>query len=169
MTTFTLADGRRMLIRPIRPDDAAELQRALKRLSVESVHRRFHAAKPRLTATELRYLTEIDGRNHIALVAVEVTSPHRIMAVARAVRLADEPNTAEWAIVVGDPVQHNGLGLHMIDRLAQEASAAGIRRLKAIMQDDNDAVHRLLARLDGTRVLDEHAGGLHEVVIALAA
>src|SRR4028118_920098 len=73
LRTVTLANGLRVLIRPIRADDKAELQRGLKRLSAETVYRRFLAAKPRLTSSELRYFTEVDNHDHIAPVAAE---PH---------------------------------------------------------------------------------------------
>ena len=39
-------------------------------LSDRSQLRRFLAPKPRLTASDLRYLTEIDGHDHFALIAV---------------------------------------------------------------------------------------------------
>src|SRR3954470_19261635 len=108
MHLHRLANGIQVWIRPIGPDDKAELQAGLQRLSLETVQRRFLAGKHRFSTAELRYLTEIDGVNHIALAAVSVTTGH-IVAVARAVRLADRPDTAEWAIVVGDALQGNGL------------------------------------------------------------
>src|SRR3954470_517029 len=106
---YRLADGFQVLIPPIHADDKAELQRGLKQLSLETVHKRFLAAKPRLSSAELKYFTEVDGVNHIALVAVSVQTGH-IVAVARAVRLLDHPDTAEWAIVVADDLQAKGLG-----------------------------------------------------------
>src|SRR4051812_50162136 len=70
-----LPNGRRTRIRPIAPDDKALLQDGLQRLSPESVRRRFLGPKARLSAAELRYLTEVDGRDHIALVAVGGADP----------------------------------------------------------------------------------------------
>jgi hypothetical protein len=62
-----LPDGTRVAIRPIEPGDKARLAEGLRRLSQETIRRRFLAAKPRFTSAELRYLTEIDGVDHIAL------------------------------------------------------------------------------------------------------
>lgn len=169
MRTVTLSNGLRVLIRPIRPDDKAELQRGLSRLSQETVYRRFHAAKPRLSSSELRYFTEVDGHDHIALVAVELHFPHRIVASARAVRLPDRPDTAEWAIVVADPLQGKGLGREMIGLLADAARAAGIRHFTATMLSDNVPVHRLLAHVHGRLESDVRLGHVHEVTHALAA
>jgi RimJ/RimL family protein N-acetyltransferase len=167
--TITLANGLRVLIRPIRPDDKAELQRGMGRLSQETLYRRFLAAKPRLTSSELRYFTEVDNHDHIALVAVELHFPHRIMGVARAVRDLHEPDLAEWAIVIADPLQGMGLGSRMIEMLADAAKGVGIRRFTATMLTDNEPVHRLLARITDRLERDERHGATHEVVVGLAA
>jgi len=169
MRIVTLSDGLQVLIRPIRPDDKAELQRGLSRLSAETVHRRFHAAKPRLTSSELRYFTEVDGHDHIALVAVELHFPQRIVASARAVRLPGQAETAEWAIVVADPLQGKGLGRAMIGMLADAARDAGVRHFTATMLSDNVPVHRLLAHVEGRLERDVQMGTVHQVTHALAA
>src|SRR3954454_8988879 len=104
MLLHRLANGQQVWIRPIQPGDAASLQNGLRQLSADTIQRRFLGPKPRFSATELRYLTEVDGVDHIALVAISVLSG-RIVAVARCVRLPEDPGTAEWAIVVADPLQ----------------------------------------------------------------
>lgn len=169
MTTATLTNGYRVLIRPIRPDDKAELQRGLQRLSLETIHKRFLTAKPRFTWAELRYLTEVDGVDHIALAAVELTFPHRIVGVARAVRLPDEPDTAEWAILVADFLQGKRLGTRLVRALADAATRQGIRRFTAVMQEDNEPVARLLQHAEFVLERDEHHHGLREVVARIAA
>ncbi len=80
MIVHRLANGQQVCIRPIRPDDKWQLQEGLKRLSLETIHRRFLAAKPRFSSAELRYLTEVDGVNHIALVAISMATG-RLVAV----------------------------------------------------------------------------------------
>ena len=154
------------VIRPIEPGDKEALVEGLRRLSDESIRRRFLAAKPRLTAAELRYLTEVDGHNHIALVA-ELDG--ELVAVARCVRLPDRPDTAEMAIVVGDPFQGQGLGRALTLALADAAVAVGIRRFAATMLGDNEAARRLMRtfsrRLEEKRV----EGGLREAIVELAA
>jgi RimJ/RimL family protein N-acetyltransferase len=169
LRTLTLANGLRVLIRPIRAEDKAELQRGLKRLSAETVYRRFLAAKPRLTTSELRYFTEVDNHDHIALVAVELHFPHRIVGVARAVRFPQETDLAEWAIVIADSLQGMGLGSAMIEMLADTAKAVGICRFSATMLSDNEPVHRLLARITDRLESDARHGATHEVVVGLAA
>jgi RimJ/RimL family protein N-acetyltransferase len=164
---FELRQGTRVRIRPIRPDDKPLLAAGLRFLSDESIRKRFLTAKPRFTSTELRYLTEVDQRDHIALVAVHETHPDLLVGVARCVRLADQPDAAEIAIVVGDPWHGQGLGRALADALAEAASAAGIRRFTATMLADNRAARNLMRAL--ARRLDEGAvsGGVREVVAEL--
>ena len=165
----TLPDGTQIQIRPIEPGDKARLSIALGRLSQRSIYRRFLSAKPKLSSAELRYLTEIDGRNHIALVAFLAGDPESIVAVARCVRLPEAPDTADFAIVVGDPLQGRGLGSLLARELATTARSAGIRRFSATMAGENVAVRRLIAHFTQTLEHDEIAGGVREVVVKLAA
>jgi GNAT superfamily N-acetyltransferase len=176
----TLPDGTPILIRPIEPGDKARLSAALARLSRQTIHRRFLGAKPKLSSTELRYLTEIDGHDHIALVAFLASDPESIVAVARCVRMPPAssrglvtaslaPDTAEFAIVVGDPLQGRGLGSLLARELATVARSAGIRRFSATMAGENVAVRRLIAHFTRTLERDETAHGVREVVVELAA
>jgi len=164
---YDLTGGQRVHIRHIEPGDKALLADGLRRLSDETIHKRFLAAKPRFSTAELRYLTEIDGRNHIALVATLAGEPEMLVAVARCVRLPDAPDTAEFAIVVADPLQRQGLGRRLTELLADEARAAGIERFAATMAGDNRAARRLMGTFE--RRLDRSGGGGHEVVVDLAA
>ena len=163
----TLRHGTRVRIRPVEPGDKSRLQRALGRLSPESVRRRFLAAKPVLSAAELRYLTEVDGSHHLALLAVLADDPEQVVGVARCVRLEPGGELAEFAIVVGDPFQREGLGTVLATALAEAACRAGIRRFSATTLADNDAAQALLETFAAR--LDQQApvGGVRELVAEL--
>ena len=159
-----------MLIRPIRADDKRMLTDGLRRLSDESVHRRFLTPKRNFSRTELRYLTEVDGRDHVALVAEYPAEPARhLIAVARFVRLSDDPDAAEVAITVADDWQRRGLGSLITERLAAEARSLSIRRFTATMAADKVPAHRLMAKLTD-HLEQHHAGsGVDELVLDIAA
>ena len=157
-----------VVFRPIRPDDKERLRVGLARLSLRSQHQRFLAPKPRLSARELRYLTEVDGRDHVALVAVLAEDPERLVGVARFIRLPEDPATAEAAIVVADELQGRGLGRELGRRLADEARARGVRRFTATLLGDNMASHRLFEAVC-ERVSTRFEGGVEELVADLAA
>jgi GNAT superfamily N-acetyltransferase len=162
----TLSDGTALRLRPIRPDDKARLVEGLTRLSPESVHRRFLGPKREFSERELRVLTEVDGVDHVALVAVLPHDPDQLVAVGRFVRDAARPDTAEVAVVVGDPLQHKGIGRLLMGELARRARELGIERFTATMLGTNLPALRLLTGLaPGARVTV--ADGLQQAVAEL--
>jgi RimJ/RimL family protein N-acetyltransferase len=164
---YELSDGTEVRIRPVVPADKPRLEEALARLSRESIRRRFLVAKPSLSAAELRYLTEVDGFHHVALVAVLANDPEQIVAVARCIRTEPGGTTAEFAIVVGDPLQGKGLGTALARALAAAACAVGIRRFVATTHADNVAVQHLLDAF-ATHVEQRiQQGGVREIVAEL--
>jgi RimJ/RimL family protein N-acetyltransferase len=168
-TLYTLPrTGQRLAFRYIRPDDKERLATAFGRLSPESQYKRFLAAKPRLTASELRYLTELDGFDHVAVLAVLADDPDAIVAVGRFVRLRDLPDTAEVAIVVGDAHQGQGLGRELGRRLADEARARSVKRFTATMLGENVAAHRLFHAISD-RLEGRVEGGTRVVTAEIAA
>jgi RimJ/RimL family protein N-acetyltransferase len=157
-----LESGARVRIRPIRPDDGALLADGLEHLSDESAYQRFLSPKQTLSAGERRYLTEVDFRDHVALVAVRPEAPGELVGVGRWIRLPDEPDTAEIAFVVSDALQRQGLGIALAEALADSARDRGVRRFVATMLPDNVAAHRLFAHVAPGGEL-RVAGTLHEV------
>jgi RimJ/RimL family protein N-acetyltransferase len=163
-----LHNGREVLIRPIQPEDKALLESGMARLSSESGYRRFLAPKRQLTASELRYLTELDFRDHVAFVAVAPDAPDELLGVARWVRSTTETDCAEFAFVVSDELQGQGLGSALADALVDAAHERGVTHFVATMLPYNVAAHRLFARMSaGTRTTVQ--GGMHELRGALAA
>jgi GNAT superfamily N-acetyltransferase len=165
-----LPDGAPVVIRPIRPEDKGMLSDGLRRLSPQSAQRRFLTPKRSFSRTELRYLTEVDGRDHVALVAEYPCYPaRRLIAVARFVKLADRPDAAEVAVTVADEWQGRGLGSLLGKHLSHLARNRGIRRFTATMASENTPAHRLMAKL--TEHLEQHhvGSGVDELELDLAA
>ncbi len=170
METVRLKSGREVVIRAIQPEDGPRLKLGYRALSPESQYRRLHASKPKLTDADVRYLVNVDGQNHFALVATTTTAPDWIIAVARFVRLPEDPEAAEFAIVVGDPYQGQGLGTELLERLADAALTRGIHRFRATMLADNVAIHKLTRRLaPGPRARQRRVGTVDEIEVDLAA
>jgi len=69
-------------LRDIRSNDKIALVRFHEHLSHDTRYRRYHAAEGELTTSDLRYLTEVDGPHHVALVA-EVSPPSSPASRAR--------------------------------------------------------------------------------------
>ncbi len=168
MDTFRLRDGTEVAIRAIRPDDGPRISAAYERLSPQSRYGRFLVAKPYLSSAEVEYLVDIDRANHFALVATLLDDPDEIVGVARFVRLPEAPAAAEFAVVIGDPWQSQGLASELLTRLARAAPAYGIERFHATMLADNVRAHRLVRGLGGASSL-RRRGTLDELEIDLAA
>lgn len=156
--TWSPADRlRTVTVRPIRPDDAERLGRLLRRLSRETVHKRFFTAVVDPPASALRHLAEVDHVHREAFVAVV---RDEVVGVARFEGRVDDDPVAEAAVVVEDAWQRRGIGRRLLRHLGRAAAAQGITRFTASALATNVApVHlaRSLAplvevRLDGGEV-----------------
>jgi GNAT superfamily N-acetyltransferase len=174
-----LSDGSRVEIRPLGPDDKAELSAGFERLSELSRYRRFLSPTSHLSSGQLAYLTEIDHHDHEALVAIEPSSRHGL-AIARYVRSAEQSPEAEAAVAVADDWQRRGLGTILLRQLALRARDEGIVCFRALVLKDNEAVRHLLETLGevhereadedtievALQIPDRSPGGEHDHVVA---
>jgi GNAT superfamily N-acetyltransferase len=150
-----LRDGSEVAIRELTAHDAPVLKEAFERLSRESRDLRFLGAKPKLSARELEYLTDVDGHTHEALGAVDASTGEGV-GVARFVRLAPDAPVAEVAVTVVDSWQRRGLGTLLLEQLSERARAEGIERYTALVSGENRAVVGLLDSI-GAHVLATNA------------
>jgi RimJ/RimL family protein N-acetyltransferase len=139
-----LRDGRRARIRPLVPEDRAEIARALDRMSSRSLYFRFHRVVERLSDAELQYLADVDQERHVAWGAIALDEPGRPgIGVARFVREADDPGRAEVAIGIIDDYQRAGLGRVLLQTLLVTAAQTGVQTLVAEVLPANIAALRL--------------------------
>ncbi|MCI0546459.1 MAG: GNAT family N-acetyltransferase [Candidatus Rokubacteria bacterium] len=157
-----LRDGRRVRIRPIRPDDEARLGELYDRLGRETAYHRFFTVMKRLPPDWARFLANVDYRRRLALVAEDDRATGPLVAVAR-YEPTECQDTAEIAFVVQDGWQGQGLGGRLLDELLAAAEARGIHRFRAWVLPDNRRMLDLLAR--HTEVLERRAeAGVIELV-----
>lgn len=139
-----LRDGRRVRIRPLVPEDRAEIARALDRMSSRSLYFRFHRVVERLSDAELQYLADVDQERHVAWGAIALDDPGRPgIGVARFVRDADDPSRAQVAIAIIDDYHRAGLGRVLLQTLLVTAAQVGVQTLVAEVLPDNIAALRL--------------------------
>ncbi len=146
-----LGDGTAVAFRPLVSTDRLWLAAAVLEMSPESRYRRFLVPLRGLSeAMIVRLVDDVDGKDHVAFVAVvnpgdEATEAR--VGVARYVRLADEPAVAEFAITVSDLFHNKGLGKLLARHTAAHALGNGITSFAALVGADNEASLRLLRRL----------------------
>ncbi|MBM3548671.1 MAG: GNAT family N-acetyltransferase [Alphaproteobacteria bacterium] len=149
-----LRDGTQLFFHAITPDDRACIAAGFERLSAASRQSRFLRPMARLDSATLDYLSAVDGNKHLA-VGASSSSDERV-GLARCVRLADEPGTAEIAVTILDDWQRRGVAPVLATELARWADAVAIRKFRALFSYENHAVARLLA---GAGVTFEPDGG----------
>jgi acetyltransferase len=136
-----LRGGRPVLLRPIRPEDEPMHEEMFSTLSPET--RRFRFFGPvKETHEMLAHYTQIDYDREMAIIAeLNEGGRKRMAGVARLI--ADPYNeTAEYAIVLGDPWQRQGLGTIMTRYMLEIARNRGIKRVYAYTLEDNaDMLH----------------------------
>lgn len=142
-----LDDGTRVTLRHIRPADGPELRRSFHRLSPESLYRRFFGGVSELTDATVRYLTEVDGQDHVAIVATRESPDLKTeegLGVARFVRLVEEPTVAEASVTVVDDMQRKGVGRLLATALAEAARERGVRIFRADVLADNGPMRAIM-------------------------
>lgn len=132
-----LADGETITIRPISLADRTQLAAALSATSEQSRFLRFMRMMDRLTEAELDYLVNVDGVDHVALVAV--TEGGQGIGVARYVRNIEDPGVAEAAVMVLDAYHGRGVGTALVKALADVALTNGVGRFTAYVLPENRA------------------------------
>lgn len=151
-TPWTMKNGREIAIRPIRPEDEPLMVQFHKTLSEQSVYcRYFHLLKlsQRIAHERLTRLCFIDYDREMALVADcknPETDTHEILAVARLSKLHGM-NEAEFALLVSDRYQRQGVGTELLDRLIQVGRDEKLDRITAEILSDNFGMQRVCKKL----------------------
>jgi acetyltransferase len=147
---MTLKTGEMLLVRPIRPEDAAMEIAFVESLTQETRRMRFQSALRTLTPAMLARFTQIDYDREMALVAIEgAPGAEREVAVCRYVSLPDA-RSCEFAIVVADPWQRRGLGRRLMRRLIAIARDRGLVRMEGWVLAGNAPMLRMCAELGFT-------------------
>jgi acetyltransferase len=153
-------DGRAVLLRPIRPEDAPMHAAFIAGLSDESRYLRFFSPIREATPQMIARLTQIDYDRDMALVAVceDDAGSERIIAAARYAREAD-PRYAEFAVVVADAWHGQGLGSRIMERLMAHARTVGVEVFAGSVLARNTGMLDLMGRLGfATRPMTGEAG-----------
>jgi len=129
----TSEKGLALRMRPIRAEDAELLVAFHARLTPDSVYRRYFSLHPVLSPAEVAHLTQVDYVDRFAFVVLEGDT---LIGVARYDRI---PGTteAEVAFVVEDQYQGQGIGMLLLEHLADVAYPLGITTFSAETQAGN--------------------------------
>ena len=125
-----LADGERVLLRPIRPEDEPAHRRFIERCTPEDLQMRFFRATSKFSHDALAVFTKIDYDREMAFIACIPADrgARATLGVARAIADANNER-AEFAILIRSDMKKRGLGRILLEKLIDYQRAHGTKRL----------------------------------------
>ena len=141
-----LGDGTEVTFRVIQPEDADIEQAFVKSLSTESRYSRFFSASKQLSPVMLLQFTHPNFPDTYALIATVIENgKENEIGVARYAAINDEGD-AEFAVVVADAWQRQGIASHLLEGVTATASTAGFMKLEGLVLKDNRAMLGLASK-----------------------
>ena len=141
-------DQGRYLVRPIAPDARPVLETAFQELSPKSKYLRFFQSATRLSSYHLDYLSQPDGKDHVAWGILDTSfEPYKGVCAARFFRMKDDPEVAEVAMTVVDSYQGQGFSKVAFSVMNILASELGIKRFRHHVLHQNSVANASLSKL----------------------
>ena len=164
---FTLTDGRKTLLRPIRPEDEPNHHVFVSKLTPEDIRFRFFGLVHELPHTEMARLTQIDYDREMAFVA-EIDGADGGKETLGVVRTVTDPDNekAEFAIVVRSDLKGSGLGKRLLVKMIDYCRSRGTSAIAGQVLRDNPRMLSFVQHLGfiPTRTID---GDIVEVELDL--
>ncbi|MBO0765572.1 MAG: GNAT family N-acetyltransferase [Hyphomicrobiaceae bacterium] len=156
-----LRDGRRLLIRPVLPQDEALTTAFFGSLPARARYERFLAPVRDLPPALVKRFTNIDYASHLALLAETFDGGREtVVAEARYARDGRDASVAEFAVSVAEDWQRRGLASRLLAKLLARAAAAGIARVVGETLAGNEGMLHLARKAGFTARPSPHAPGV---------
>ncbi|SDD78882.1 bifunctional GNAT family N-acetyltransferase/acetate--CoA ligase family protein [Glycomyces harbinensis] len=156
-------DGRIVRIRPVEHGDLDALITMHEGCTLADLRYRFFGTGRGILAIEARRLAALNGTGKGAALVVE--DDGAMLGAASFQRYDEQPDRAEFGVLVLPDHQHRGVGTLLLEHLALIAAAAGVKELSGQVLGGNHRMLRLARRLaPGTRM--PYADGVLDVVLA---
>ncbi|HXK58177.1 MAG TPA: GNAT family N-acetyltransferase, partial [Gammaproteobacteria bacterium] len=167
---FETATGRRVLLRPIRPEDEPRHHEFISRLTPEDIRFRFFGLVKSLPHSEMAKLTQIDYDREMAFIAAGVDPGIRdeTLGVVRTVTDANN-HTAEFAVVVRSDLKGEGLGRKLLTKMIDYCRARGTRVMKGEVLANNRRMLNLAAALGFSITPEANEEGIKKVSLDLTS
>lgn len=136
-------------IRPITKDDKNKILDGFKRLSQQSRYNRFLGVRSELSEKELDFLSNPDGRRHVALAIAILGDDQKETpaGVARFIVNESLPSEAELGITIMDEFQGQGLGEILLKALIEQAKSLHIKKFTGQIDASNKAMIHLISKI----------------------
>jgi len=139
-------DGKNVVLRPIRPEDEPMERELIANLSPKSSRFRFFYTIKDITHEMLSRFCNIDYDREMAIIA-EYTENGRKRNVGVGRLIMEHGQTGEFAVLVADDFQNNGLGLKLCDMLIGIGQEKGLKSIYGIVLNENRKMIGLAKKL----------------------
>jgi acetyltransferase len=165
--TLSLSDGRRIVARPIRPEDEALYPEFLQQVSGQDLRLRFFAPMREFSHAFIARLTQIDYARAMAFVAIDAAR-HSLLGV---VRLHSDANyeAGEYAILLRSDLKGQGLGWQLMQLIIAYAKSEGLKRIEGQVLTENTVMLRMCEELGFHVAQDREDPTVMSATLALAA
>jgi acetyltransferase len=164
---LTCTSGRKVLLRPIRPEDEPAHKAFVDRVAPEDIYFRFFRTVKSLPHTEMARFTQIDYDREMAFIATAPDADGRPETLAVVRTITDPDNErAEFSILVRSDVQRDGLGRGLLGKMIRYCRARGTREIAGHVLPENQAMLGLAQDL-GFAVRRKAGDEVMEVSLAL--
>ncbi len=145
---FTMKTGRKVLIRPIRPEDEPNHHIFISKLTPEDIRFRFFGMVKGLPHSQMARLTQIDYDRDMAFIAIGQDEKHEdeTLGVVRVVATRDN-SIAEFSIVVRSDLKSTGLAKELMKKMITYCKARQTKRLVGQVLRENSRMIHFVERL----------------------
>ncbi|MGR5117656.1 GNAT family N-acetyltransferase [Vibrio astriarenae] len=159
---ITLKDGRKVLMRPIKPEDEPKHAAFIHKVSKEDLYKRFFTDVGEFNHESLAAFTQIDYDREMAFVVEEPNGD--ILGVARAMITPDNSD-AEFAVLIRSDQKGLGLGKVLMTNIINYCRQRNTKQISGMTMPTNQGMLNLAKRLGFAISIDFEDGTADMVLI----
>lgn len=147
-----LSDGTRVLMRPIKPEDAALYPEFIAHITPEDSRLRFFSTIKELSEERIHDFTHLDYSRAMAFIALDEANC-QMLGVVR-LHLDADRRGGEFAVIVRSAFKGHGLGWLLMQRILDYARTISLKRICGQVLAENITMLRMCAEL-GFQIEDD--------------
>ncbi len=142
---LSLPDDRKLLVRPVRPEDEALYPPFFAAVTQQDLRLRFFAPLKEFSHAFIARFTQIDYARAMAFIAIDEATGQMLGVV----RIYADPNfeTAEYAILVRSDLKGHGLGWMLMELIIKYARAEGLSSVRGQVLRENTTMLEMCRKL----------------------
>jgi acetyltransferase len=140
-----LKDGRRVFVRPVRPEDEPMYLRFFEQVAADDLRLRFFAPVKEFSHAFIARLTQVDYARAFVLVAIEEETGEMLGEV-RLMRDVDRP-VGEYAVILRSDMKGQGLGWQLMSFMIAHAEEIGLHEVEGQVLDENTTMLEMCRNL----------------------